>query len=346
MKNHKQAVFGAILGQAIGDAMGHPTEFCKSVAVSELSKNNQFTDDTQMALAIGEAILAFPPNKDLELFMREVGKNFVRWDDASHTSKDPELVELAQKWGENTRAPGSTCMAGVRMLRQGIHWTRAGSGEGGKGNGGVMRASIVGAALWKDPVFAWKIGGLTSIPTHNNLESILASAGIAYLVASSINGFPMGHSVAMLLELSAEWWSNLIMWPENVRDQIPEFAIGRIGAAYALGKAGTLDAAAWRSFNGNDFKGVEALAAAIYYNVKHSNFRDVITGLANNTGDSDTTAAIGGALAGARWGYGMIPSMWRQTVESSLYLHDLAKRIWDYSNTVGTHVVAETLVVK
>ena len=48
---------------------------------------------------------------------------------------------------------------------------------------------------------------------------------------------------------------------------------------------------------------------------------------ANSDGDSDSVACIAGGLVGARLGAEAIPLPWRQRIESSEYLTDLANRL-------------------
>jgi ADP-ribosyl-[dinitrogen reductase] hydrolase len=325
MKNHKLAVIGTVLGQAIGDALGHPTEFNKSSFVRDLQRNNTFTDDTQMAMAIAEAILTVRPTdpEDLDVLMQEVARNFVRWDDGD------------ERWGMNDRSPGGCCMRGVRMVRTmgAENWRDTGDPTG-KGNGGVMRVSMVGATYWRDPFKAFQVGALTSVPTHNNIESILASGICAAIIAQCIQGKPFALALGNAVGWAGSFDKNLLVPAGN--DQFePEHAIAHIAGAYALAKGG-MNHADFNVWNGNDFKGAEALAAAIFWNARCSNFRDVVVGLANYTGDSDSTAAIGGAIAGARWGMGMIPTKWRHRVERSAYLHDLAERLWEFSSVNST----------
>src|SRR5208337_1858445 len=89
-------VKGAIFGQAIGDALGHPIEFLKTHEIVGLEGDNKFTDDTQMFAAIGEAMLLAPPHKDIEKFMDTMAQKFIEWRNAP--------------LGGSHRAPGGTCM--------------------------------------------------------------------------------------------------------------------------------------------------------------------------------------------------------------------------------------------
>ena len=100
MSDVKNYIMGAVFGEAIGDALGHPIEFKKTHRVKDLEQDNKFTDDTQMFCCIGEALLESPPHADEEKFMVTVGKKFVEW--------------RHNPLGGSHRAPGNNCMTAVR----------------------------------------------------------------------------------------------------------------------------------------------------------------------------------------------------------------------------------------
>jgi ADP-ribosylglycohydrolase len=331
---------GTILGQAIGDALGSQTEFSKGRVATDLVPTwgypfPAFSDDTQMALSIAEAFLEVMPvkgdKKSIELFMEAVSRNFRDWENG--------------RWGSNNRSPGGTCLSGVhRINHEGTNWRDTGSTHSGKGNGGPMRASYIGAALYPDPTFAFEIGALTAIPTHNNIETQIASGTVAYLVAMAINGYTFDTSIASLFEILGSWEHHIPLHTRSSEET--EWAIGRLASAYASGK-GKIDSKDFHRFNvstskngigGNDFKAIEAVASAIFHNAKSSNYYDIVTSTANTTGDSDTTSAIAGAIAGARLGFGFIRSDWRKRVETSEYLHELAYNIYMLNETKDSHV--------
>jgi ADP-ribosylglycohydrolase len=333
---------GSMLGQAIGDALGSQTEFAKYNTAVDLVPTwgyafPAFSDDTQMSLAIAEAFLeAMPVRNDdnsVEDFLMAVSRNFKDWD--------------AGRWGRNNRSPGGTCMSGVHKIdKDGSNWRESGSTHGGKGNGGPMRASTVGMALYPDPEFAFEIGALTSVPTHNNIETQIASGTVAFLVAASIGGYSFDSAVANLFEILGSWEQHIPLHTHS--SEKTEWAIGRLASAYAFGKS-RMDSEHFHKFNtkmskngikGNDFKAVEAVASAIFHNTKSCNYKGIVTGTANTTGDSDTTSAIAGAIAGARFGYGFIPSDWRKRIETSEYLHSLAYSLYALNEKKDSQVVA------
>ena len=127
---------GCLFGLAYGDALGKPTEF---MTVAEIHQRYGptgprelegepalVTDDTQMALAVGTALLsASEVSPDaLEPLLRA---RFVQW------AASPD----------NDRAPGTTCLSACGDLSLGVSWTQA-TVTGSKGCGANMRVAPVG----------------------------------------------------------------------------------------------------------------------------------------------------------------------------------------------------------
>jgi len=99
---------GMVYGLAIGDALGRVTEFMslhdlKSAygenGITNLPEPAFYTDDTQMSVAIAEALIR-AGEKDLEAIMQAVKEDFVKW---YHSP-------------ENTRAPGRTVLTAMSRL--------------------------------------------------------------------------------------------------------------------------------------------------------------------------------------------------------------------------------------
>jgi ADP-ribosyl-[dinitrogen reductase] hydrolase len=324
--NQKSKVLGAIFGQAIGDAIGHPVEFKKTHKVTTLEVPNKFTDDTQMFCALGEAMLDSLPHADEKHFMEALTHRFLDW------RKNP--------LGGGHRAPGGTCMEGVRKLGVKIPWIDSGKLDG-KGNGTAMRSGVVGAVYWQIPEYAFRIGALQSVNTHNNLEAILGAGVVSYLVAASIRGDSFPQAIADVLLLCARFNDPTIVatYPKNVplddsrAGQSPWRCIAKFGSAYALGVGGGITPKEFAQINGDDFSVTPAVSAAIYYNTHSSSFGQTILDAANFGDDADTIAAISGTIAGARYGIEGIQADWIKDVELSDYLMNLANRIWETSLT-------------
>ena len=134
-----EASAGALVGLAIGDALGAPVEFTGSVAemVDRLGPFGGWrlvgpvaaiTDDTQMTLALGRAlVVAAEAGITPASVEASVRAEFVAW---LHSP-------------DNDRAPGMTCLDACGRLEQGLAWVDA-TVAGSKGCGANMRVAPVG----------------------------------------------------------------------------------------------------------------------------------------------------------------------------------------------------------
>lgn len=325
-------IFGCVFGQAIGDAVGHPLEAQseKTRKVEDLEAPYTFTDDTQMFCALGEALLEAPPHKSEEEFMKTLGKKFDEW---RHSPL-----------GGSHRAPGGNCMDAVRRLGAGVHWQKSG-GLDSKGNGSAMRAGIVGARYWRNPEYAFRIGCLTSVPTHNNLEPILASGVVAYLTACGIARREFPRAFAEAMHLCADFENPYVVpyYPKQVKlgteysEQNPWYAVARFAEGFALGVDNTpacyiLHKLGDPSSIVKDGAAVPATAEAIYFATRYPHdFQLAVLEAANNSDDTDTIAAITGTILGSYLGYHAIPEPWLNHIELSTYLASLAFRTFQVS---------------
>lgn len=293
---------GMLYGLAIGDALGRVTEFTslhsiKSTygldAITDLPEPALFTDDTQMSVAIAEALVR-SGERDLETIMLAVRDEFVKW---LHSP-------------ENTRAPGRTCLTGVANMEKGIHWSKSGVADS-KGCGSAMRAAPIGYLYQHDPEKLREVAHATGICTHGHPAADAACIGAAYLVKLALDGIPPEDMIPKLLTftegISGEW-------DETVSKV--EQCLGWEDEEQAL------------SFLGEGWVGEEAVALALYCFMKYpDSYEKVVIRGANTNGDSDSIACIGGSISGAYLDVEAIPADWINRIEKSRYLGDLAVRL-------------------
>jgi ADP-ribosylglycohydrolase len=174
---------GAIIGLAVGDALGRPTEFISSLeglhakfgrdGVTDFEPDSHpagtFTDDTQMSLAVARALLR-AGHQPLDKLMLVMADEFVSW------NRSPE----------NDRAPGITCRAGCANLERGIPWRDAGV-AGSKGCGSAMRTAPIGLYYHGDEARLVKVARASSSLTHGHPTALAAAAATALLTAWALH---------------------------------------------------------------------------------------------------------------------------------------------------------------
>ena len=310
----QQQHLGVVLGAAIGDAMGHPTEFMSMAGIHarfgsqgvqgfelhwEDARGKKFapyTDDTQMAEVVLRSLLqSRERSESLDGAMRRVAKGFIEW--------------AAQPQGGH-RAPGNACLSGCRALASGVPWQQAGGATAG-GCGSVMRAYPFGLVFAHDLACAEHWAVAHSKLTHRDPIALAASAAMAVGVALAMrHETPITIASEMIAAAARYSARTAIMMTQALDD-----------AQNGIGPEITLDRLrAWAAH--------EAIAACVYLLMRHpDDARAAILEGANTPGDSDSIATLAGALIGARVGVSGLPTLWINDVERSAELSSLALRI-------------------
>lgn len=331
----KQAATGALVGLALGDALGFPTEFSDVPAIlakcgpwreMELPSPAIVTDDTQMTLALGRGIrtamergVLGPPG-----LARPVREEFVDW---YHSP-------------ENNRAPGRTCLVACRLLDSDRPWQQA-SQLGSKGCGANMRVAPVGLVPGLSDEQRAGAAQLQSALTHGHPTALAASDLTAHAVRLLAQGAEPTGLVGLLRSYAYEnrtryherWLGDL--WT-HAHDASPEEFMAR-GWDECLAVLERL-AAALRTpspetdpclATGDGWIAEEALATALLCFLLFPG--EPLTALrraACTKGDSDSVACLAGAFAGAHLGADAWPAEWAERIEYRTELLALGA-LWD-----------------
>lgn len=268
---------GALLGLAVGDAVGTTLEFRARDSYPRLTdmigggpfrlEPGQWTDDTSMALALADSLLAHP-GLDAEDLMRR----FLAWRDRGEYSCTGTCFDI-----------GNTVNSALRRWKQTGDPVAGSTDPHSAGNGSLMRLSPVAIRYWHDRDEMHRIAAKQSQTTHGAAEAVSACVAYADLIADAIAGKPRHEVLA----------------PRK--------------GDYA-GKIASIMAGSWRGKARNDVESLgyvaHSLEAALWSIGRTGDFRSAILTAANLGGDADTTAAIAGQLAGALYGASGIPGDW------------------------------------
>lgn len=281
---------GVALGAACGDALGAPFEFGPpSTSATPLSMAGggalrrapgEWTDDTAMAVPLLDAaIAARARGVALTEHLDDVAHAWVAW---AHTAKDV---------GKQTRAvltAAANRMVTAAKLSDAAHQHHLRTGRSG-GNGSLMRTWPVALAHLDTPERLVPTARAVSEMTHVDPD---AGDACVLWTAAIVHAVDQGELDARV---------GLVHLPAARRD----LWAGRLHEAEQASPA-DFDKNGWVV---HAFQGAwSALATTPGDGPEHA--RGSIESAVRAGWDTDTVAAITGALAGARWGAAALPAEW------------------------------------
>ncbi|MGW1161061.1 ADP-ribosylglycohydrolase family protein [Streptomyces sp. NPDC002519] len=332
----RTAATGSLLGLALGDALGFPTEFLDVPSIlatfgpwreRELPSPALVTDDTQMTLALGRGLRTVMDRGVLEPepMERPVREEFVAW---YHSP-------------ENNRAPGRTCLAACRLLDDGNRPWQQASQIDSKGSGANMRVAPVGLIRGLSEEQRAGAAQLQAALTHGHPTALAASDLTAHALHLLVQGTEPADLVGLLRSYAREnrsryhepWLGDL--WT-RAQDATPEHFIAR-GWDECLEILERLQAAVPTVSpetdpclaTGPGWIAEEALATGLLCFLLFP--EEPVTALrraACSSGDSDSIACLTGAFAGAHLGVEVWPRPWVDRIEYGGELQTLGA-LWD-----------------
>ena len=301
---------GALLGVAVGDALGAPFEGARKVDRVGLERLKaepgplRYTDDTHMTLGLAESLV-----KKSEFDGRHVAMTFAR-----NYGQEP--------W----RGYGSGPPQVFRLMEEGVPWDEAGkmlfAGKGSYGNGAAMRVTPCGLLYHRHLEKAAFMAGQSAMITHAHDLGIEGAVLQACTVAFLVNIDP-----SVPLDLSAllgflDTCAGSPVYREKllqVRELATQAPVDEIARQV-----------------GNGIAAYEAVPAALWALLRNpGSFSGVVLDAISLGGDTDTIASMAGALSGAYLGEPAIPGVWRERVEGAGRLRGLADALLDLALKAG-----------
>ncbi|MFK0115790.1 ADP-ribosylglycohydrolase family protein [Streptomyces sp. NPDC090994] len=282
-----QRAVAAVVGSAVGDALGAPFEFGPEGVFSARFPEpgsgemcggggwepGEATDDTQMAVLVGESLL-----ERGGLDLPDVFDRFRRW-----AAADPKDIGLQTE----------------DVLTNGMPWDQAAAvhfqvNRRAAGNGALMRAAtsavhFAGAGQAATMDAARRIAALT----HGDRAAWEGTAVFHELVRQALEG-------------------------ADPLDAVPE-ALALVHPGHRPRYATVLDAD-WHPGRATEFNGAvwPCLGSAVWALRTTGSFAEAVRAAIDLGGDTDTVAAVTGGLAGARYGLDAIPARWTEPLHVPL----------------------------
>lgn len=333
-----QRASGCLFGMAFGDALAAHAEFLTIAQIlAEFPPRGpqepsgtpaRVTDDTQMALAVGRALLKAERPYTRATLHEPLREAFIGW------LNDPD----------NNRAPGVTCIEACESLQEGFPWYEA-SVIGSKGCGANMRVAPVGVLPVGENGLTEQtrasIAQFQAALTHGHptglAASDLTSAAIAYLIA---DGDPAGLPTRLRAYAQSQrmvWhgdWLEPLWKRAPLRSPEEYIAYGWDECFVVLDALDTALANPNRDADpclatGAGWIAEQAFGTGLLCFLLFPD--DPIAAIrraALTSGDSDSIACLTGAFAGAYHGLAAWPADWIERIE---YRDELASMgtVWD-----------------
>ncbi|HVI41280.1 MAG TPA: ADP-ribosylglycohydrolase family protein [Anaerovoracaceae bacterium] len=319
-----------LLGLAIGDALGQPFEFSNPKQIKDTGwdgqliagpelipftmwnlKPGQYTDDTKMALCIVNSLLA-----ENKFVAQKISENYIKW------------VE-----SRDLRGIGTTCERSIHNMMRGVPLSDSGKKGFSRvkptfkkvsnpegivnqdsdfcGNGTVMRAGPIGLFYKDDLVALEQAAKSDASMTHNHPDARDSSYALCYYISKILSGLDLSDALVKVLELPYEYPHVLHSIMQGI-DCVSE-VISFEEAARLMDNGGCAHS---------------TLGTAIYCILSTDNFRDAVVTAVKMGGDTDTRAAIVGAIAGTYYGLEGIPTEWVKGIEDSELLLRLDRELF------------------
>ncbi|MEZ9234677.1 ADP-ribosylglycohydrolase family protein [Shewanella sp. 10N.286.52.A9] len=278
---------GALIGCAIGDALGTTVEFKASGTFQPMTdivgggpfnlKAGEWTDDTSMMYCLAHSLVRtktcdFKDQMDL----------YTRW------------------WQDGVFSVNGKCFdIGLTVVSALQRYEKTGEPFSGDtdpmsaGNGSLMRLAPIPIRYYDSFIDAIEYGGLSSKTTHGATEAVDACRYFSGLIWGALHGVSKSQLLDGIYSPIDDFWEANPLCPSMVELLTSEnYKIKKASEIRASGYVmHTLEAVLWAFFNSDSFESGALLAV-------------------NLGEDADTTGAVFGQLAGAFYGERVIDYNW------------------------------------
>jgi len=284
---------GLIIGTAVGDSLGLPSEGIKRKTLAKLKwarnlkhrfifSKGMISDDTEHTLFVTQSLIMH--SDDPDKFQKALAKKLRWW-----------LISL----------PAGTGMAtGISIIKLWLGISPKKSGVFSAGNGPAMRSAIIGARFFDKPVDMQKYVKRSTIITHSDPKAFIGAMAISLCAAETmlkkdgemIDRGKLFMKLVMIPEKEDKEWAQLVTKMDvslkknmSVKDFAAELGLDAGIGGYIY----------------------HTVPVAIYSWLRHEgDFHAALTESIRLGGDTDTVGAIVGALAGEYSGEAAIPKKW------------------------------------
>ncbi len=292
---------GALLGLVAGNQLGVPTEHMGTpeairkafpngvVDLAPPPKNSPYDDDAAMALLLGESLLA---SKGFDA--NDVARRWVKW-----MKVDGRGIGITTKRALTLIDRGKEPFEAGRLTNQENPGRSA-------GNGCVMRCVPVGLRYHDDPDRLIRVSTQQAAITHADERCTWGAAAVNLAARELLHG-----NIYFIDEVVHRIGDRAPRALREAIHRVPRERESDLPIARA-GEAGYV---------------VHCVEIAFWFATHDRSLEEALIALAQAGGDTDTNAAVAGALLGARYGDVALPPRWINQITGSQGIGQLAERL-------------------
>lgn len=299
--SHEERLKRALIsldGLSVGDAFGQMLSTSARSVRRRLERGPlpgphwQHTDDSQMAMAIVEALAAtdgtMPPQTSAEYLAHRFAQRY--------------MADPGRGYGKGARMQLEEMAAGASWRQTSA---AAFSGRGSMGNGSAMRSSPVGAYFADDLAQVVRQSTVSSIITHSHPEGIAGSVAVSLAAAQAWNARELDVATA-----------RRSIWDAVIRHTPAGETLEGIRKAHAVPWEMSPENAARILGSGFLVTAPDTVPFALWCALRHlDDYREAMISTLEGDGDCDTNCAIVGGIVSLFTGRDGIPAEWLQSRE-------------------------------
>ncbi len=306
----------AILGVAIGDAVGVPFEFRTREQMqlnpakdmigygTHHQPQGTWSDDSSLTFCLAESLIKGYDIKDMS-------ERFIAWKEESYWTAHGQVFDIglttAQSISQLKRIIERGELETLSMLKY--------SGdEYDNGNGSLMRIMPLLVYIKDKPIktqfeIIWEVSALT----HKHIRAAMSCLIYLKLAEKIYKGLDKASAYSEMRHEILEFWNQMELsdyerghFNRVIENDISETKIEDLKSGGYV---------------------IESLEASLWFFLNRNTFEDTILDGINLGHDTDTTAAITGGLAGLYYGEQHIPEYWRASLVGLEDIQNLGERL-------------------
>ena len=306
----KDPVRSALLGVAVGDAVGVPVEFMSREKLrhdpvmgmrgfgTHLQPPGTWSDDSSLTFCLAEMLCE---GYDLN----ELGRRFVNWKEYGYWAAHGMVFDI-----------GIGTSASIYRLQNGISPVKAGGdSEGDNGNGSLMRIMpLLFHTADKNITERFELTRQVSALTHRHIRAIISCFIYLELARAILQGKSKDAAYRLICEETKGWLHRSEIAGRKELGFFDRVLSGNIhhGGVREIYSSGYV---------------IHTLEAAIWCLLTTDSYQEAVLRAVNLGEDTDTTAAVAGGLAGLSYGWDTIPSEWLESLVRRVEIEELCERL-------------------